>query len=163
MSNLIAPVNYAYNDPEVLSAGVAASVQIYKGGALEWTALGYVQPYNPADQLPFAGFADEGTVMNISGINANTVGTTNGWATIKVRRKGMVWIPYSSGSIANVGQVLYMSDDNTVSLTQVGLSLGIIKGYENGALGVDVTGYTSTYLAGGMFQLLVPVSKQVTE
>lgn len=52
---------------------------------------------------------------------------------------GRIWIAYSSAAQSHVGQLLYITDDNTITTTAtVGLTpAGLAVGYKSGSLLVD--------------------------
>jgi hypothetical protein len=145
MTNLTYPIDIPERQGKTVKRGVAAGVPIFKGGLLELNVRGYVQPFCPTDNLPFAGIAAEGSIVPISPLQATLVGTTGGWATVAVEITGLHKFAYAAASVTNINSLVYTAgDDNTISLTENGQPIGIVQDYESGYLWVNITGFASS-------------------
>ena len=98
--NGIEPV---FNDLPVLTA-----IVIYAGAALGHSG-GYARQFADGDE--FCGFAVEGA--------DNTAGAS-GAITVKTRSKGAIEIPVTGADATKLGDVVYLTDSNTFSLTDSG-------------------------------------------
>lgn len=141
MGYLAAPLDVVRREGDTIIRPVKASATIYKGAFVESNG-GYMQRWGNTTNK-FAGVAESGTNIPISGVGAGVVGTVDGWTAIPVRRKGLVKIAYSSAAISDLGSKVYATDDNTITLVDGGsyIQIGVVADYEAGYLWVDITGY----------------------
>ncbi len=107
MTALAGDRNTARTIGEIGSCGVAATEKIYKGGMVETDANGYAIAAAGSAASTFAGVARD-TVDNTSG--------ANGAETAEILRTGTYKYAASGMSQANVGDDLYVVDDQTVGL-----------------------------------------------
>jgi len=127
----------------------AASAVIYKGGAVG-DSSGYARALTAGD--PFRGFADAKVDNSVDG---GAAGAKN----VDVKTEGYMQVEISSVAITDVGKPVYMSDDDTFTLTETSNSLvGYVYRYvttdtcvikfgiktQLGALEVATTGATTT-------------------
>jgi hypothetical protein len=140
MCALSADRNTAYRDGIELEFPVKAAAKIYAGSmvCLEG-ASGYAIPAADASGNQFIGVALE---------QADNTGAGNGAITVRVRRTGVFEFAASSIAQAQVGDVMYIVDDQTVDETNPGNSViaGRLVKYVSATKGwVDIT--LGTYLA----------------
>ena len=102
---------------------VVASDIIYEGSAVGDNASGYARPLVAAD--PFLGFAEQ-----MADNSAGVAGAIN----VRVRERGKVVAPVTGVTgVGDVGALVYMSDDDTYTLTSTSNSLvGTITRYNSG-------------------------------
>lgn len=101
----------------VLQQFPVAVAKIYKGSLVALNAAGFVKPAAAGDKR-VVGVAYE-TVDNASG--------AAGDLTIRVWREGTFEVNGSGLTQANVGDLVYVTDDNTVTLTATGsIVVGVI-------------------------------------
>jgi hypothetical protein len=102
----------AANKPRTYELGdyndlpVASSTTIYEGSAVGDNASGYMRPLEAGD--PFRGFADA---------KADNSDGTEGEIDVRVIQSGRIVATFSSIAITNVEDDVYMSDDDTFTLT----------------------------------------------
>lgn len=88
---------------------VAASAVIFKGAIVMGNASGFLAPMNPAVGITFQGMAYE---------KADNTGGANADINCKLLREGLFEMAGSGFTQADIGKVVYASDDQTVSDTQ---------------------------------------------
>ena len=145
MSYLSVPLDYMTREAKYVYRGAKANTPIFKGGFLELNG-GYVQPLVNGSGNNFAGIAEEGTIVPISPLPTTLVGTTDGWAVVKVLRAGQLTrLPFSGAAITNLGSEVFTTDDHTITVTDGGsyTKIGKAVDYEPGFLWVDITGYAA--------------------
>jgi len=145
MGYLATSLDYMSRDNKYVYRGAKANTPIFKGGFLELNG-GYVQPLVNGSGNKFAGIAEEGTIVPISPLPTTLVGTTDGWAVVKVLRAGqLLRLPLSTAAITDVGSEIFTSDDHTITITDGGsyTKIGKVVDYEPGFLWVDITGYAA--------------------
>lgn len=98
----------------VLNYAVVASDIIYQGALLEVAASGYVQPAGVGSGLQFAGLALE---------KADNSSGSAGDVTCKTLVGGFIEHDVASTTIANIGDPVYASDDQTLTLVSTGNAL----------------------------------------
>ena len=98
---------------------VAATTEIFEGSAVGDNGSGYAIKLTAGD--PFRGFAIE---------NTDNSGGDAGDINVRVLTKGCLQATITSVAITDVGSNVYMSDDNTFTLTAGSNSLvGVVKRY----------------------------------
>lgn len=102
---------------------VIASDIIYEGAAVGDNASGYARPLQAAD--PFLGFAEQ-KVDNSAG--------AAGALSVRVTERGKLVVPVVGATgVGDVGTAVYMSDDDTFTLTSTSNSLiGKVGRYVSG-------------------------------
>jgi len=88
---------------------VSAAVKIYKGALLKVTAAGFASPCAAEAGAFYAGVAYES--------KDNTLGAS-GDLKVRVERKRAFEMTGAGFAQANLGEKVYASDDNTISLVQ---------------------------------------------
>lgn len=121
-----------YKQGVELGAPVAASTTIYGGSLVMANASGYAVPGADTASCKFLGVAQERVV------NAGA----NGAKTVSVRRTGVHYFAASGMAITNVGDDVYLVDDQTVGLvatTTNDIKCGKIAEFVSASLvGVDI-------------------------
>lgn len=109
-------------DDELTTYPVKASTKIYKGALVGVDASGYVTPAAPTSKR-VCGVAYE-TVDNSGG--------SNGLLNIRVIRKGSFQFNTSGLTIANIGDKVYVTDDNTVQTSSTStIQVGVVTEFIN--------------------------------
>ena len=88
---------------------VAGSALIFKGAIVMGNASGFLAPMSPAVDITFQGMAYE---------KADNSNGSAGDINCKLLREGLFEMAGSGFTQADVGKVVYASDDQTVSTTQ---------------------------------------------
>ena len=101
----------------ILQLFPVAAVKIYKGALVALNASGYAKPAAAGDKR----------VVGIAFEQADNAGGAAGAKTIRVWRQGTFELNSSGLTQANVGDLVYVTDDNTVTLTAAGsIVVGVI-------------------------------------
>jgi hypothetical protein len=117
MANLTAAREDLRKDDDLIAFQVKAATTIFKGAIVGVDATGYAKPAAPADKR-IVGIAYEGS--------NNTIGA-NGATLVRVSRKGSVVLNATGITQANIGDKVYVTDDNTVTTTATGsIQVGVI-------------------------------------
>lgn len=101
----------AHEGGDFRTLGVAAGKKVFAGSLVLANANGLVEPGTPAVGLTCLGRAE---------YQADNSGGADGAITVKVRRGIHNWQSGAGGdaiTIANIGQTVYVIDDQTVGLT----------------------------------------------
>lgn len=110
-----------FNDLEVVAGGV-----IFEGSAVGDAGAGFVRALQAAD--PFRGFALR---------KADNANGANGGKTVRLQHDGRVELDIGSLVVADIGQPVYASDDNTFTLTAAGNSkIGTVYRFVSSGRGV---------------------------
>ncbi len=113
MATLAANSPRAYEVGDINEIPVIASDIIYEGAAVGDNASGYARPLAAAD--PFLGFAEE-KVDNSAG--------AAGALSVRVKERGKIAASVTGVTgVGDVGTAVYMSDDDTFTLTSTSNSL----------------------------------------
>lgn len=108
-----------------LAFDVVADDCIYGGSLAAVNAAGYLNPGSDTAALIFAGVAME---------RADNTGGAAGDISCRVRRKGVFLLAIAAATIANIGDDVYLVDDQTVGLaatTTNDIKCGTIWGVES--------------------------------
>ena len=128
MTALAAPADRPWRAGDVAIVGLAAATRIWHGSVIEMSA-GYATPGTLGAGKRYFGVALE-TVDNRTG--------AAGDRTIKVRRRGAVYMQFMSGDKPAIGDLAYLVDDSTVRATSGGNSaLGRVVGADDDGVWVD--------------------------
>ena len=128
MTALSAPADRPWRAGDVAIVGVAAATRIFHGGVIEVSA-GYATPGTLGSTKRYFGVALE-TVDNRTG--------AAGDRTVKVRRRGAVYMQFTAGDKPGIGDLAYLVDDSTVRATAGGNSaLGRVVGADDDGVWVD--------------------------
>lgn len=95
-----------YIDQELRSLQVAASAHVFKGALVGVTTGGYARPLSGGDL--FAGIAYE---------EVDNSGGSNGAKSVRIYTLGDFGHALGGATIANVGDAVYASADDTLTLT----------------------------------------------
>jgi len=90
-----------------MSIPVKTGVTIYKGAHVVTDATGYAIPLAVTGAVQYVGRAQEQVV------NAGASGSVN----VKVMRQGIVWVPFTSAAVTDLGFLLWATADDTATLT----------------------------------------------
>ena len=116
MTYLTASIEDFRKDDELVAYPVKAATQIYKGALVSVDATGYAKPAAPGDKR-IVGVAYES--------RNNTA--ANGAFVIRVWRKGTFTFSSTGIAVTNIGDKVYVTDDNNVTLTATGsIIVGVI-------------------------------------
>ena len=143
MANATGPLNTIVREGDLMPLALAA-VKVYHGAAAAVVSgVGYGTPLVAASTttLIFVGVFTE--------TKDNTAGTAGGVFTT-IRRKGAVLFSQTGTTItaANIGNVAYFSDDNTITLATGTIYAGIIVAVDaSGGVWVDITTAVQPYSA----------------
>jgi len=107
MTALTEDRNTQRKDGELIPLPVVADDCIYGGSLVAVNADGYLNPGSDTAGLIFAGVADA---------RADNTGGAAGDITCNVRRRGCYLFAIAAATQANVGDVVYLVDDQTVGL-----------------------------------------------
>lgn len=116
MANLTASREDSRKEDKLLSLPVKAATTIYKGALVSVDATGYAKPAAPADK-------------RVMGVAYETIANTgaSGALIIRVIREGSVQLNGAALAITNVGDKVYVTDDNTVTTVAAGsIQVGVI-------------------------------------
>lgn len=128
MTALAAPADRPWRAGDVAIVGVAASTRIHQGGIVELTG-GHAAPATAAAGKRYFGVALE-SVDNRTG--------PAGARTVRVRRRGAVYMQFSAGHKPAVGAIAYLDDDSTVGDQAGGhTALGLVVGADDDGVWVD--------------------------
>lgn len=111
----------------------------YKGALLIVDADGKAAvPSDTADLIP-AGILT-GIYSDGDRVDAKTIGASN---TVKaVFKRGLVWLPFSGAAQSDVGEIFYISADDTLTQTAGSKTVGIRAiGFKTGYLKFDLRFY----------------------
>ena len=117
--------NTPRKDGVEIALPVVADDCIYGGSLVAVNAAGYLNPGSDTVGLIFAGVASE---------RADNTGGAAGDIDCKVRRKGMHLFAIAAATVANLGDAVYLVDDQTVGLaatTTNDIKCGTIWGIES--------------------------------
>jgi len=121
MGALTTGTNRKKKEGDLLALTVKNANNIYKGAAVCVGADGYLIPGADTAGLIFAGVAYE----SVAG---------NGTLKCRVERKGLFLFAIAAATIANIGDAVFLADDNTVALA-AGVSnaiyCGVISAFES--------------------------------
>ena len=113
MTTLAADTPRTYEVGDIGEIPVIASDIIYEGSAVGDNASGYARPLVAAD--PFLGFAEQ---------NVDNSAGAAGAKTVRVKERGKIVVPVTGVTgVGDIGTAVYMSDDNTFTLTSTSNSL----------------------------------------
>ena len=135
---------------QVASHKLAASTTIYNGTMVSLNASGYLISATGAATETFAGIADQGT--------DNSAGSAGDLSCI-VRKVGTFEMVCSGLTIADIGKDLYLTDNQTVTLTPGTMRVGklaFFKSATNAPLAIDLEGGLDSVAAlapGSLFVL----------
>ena len=103
------------------SYGVAASAQIWKGGAVGINAAGFASAYAPGANVKFGGFALE------DALGTSTAGAVN----VEVASEGLIVLNVSGIGRGDLGGRVYMTNDNDAQKAKPtnGTSIGTVDQY----------------------------------
>lgn len=109
-------------------------VTFYKGALLVFNASGHLTlPTNAAGQIPagvWTGFGLD--------IGADSLTTAEDEHPDSEVIQGLVWVPFADASQANVGTLMYLDDDETVTATAGDRDQAVrVKAFTDGYLLVD--------------------------
>lgn len=104
MSNLTASRDDLRKDDELIAFPVKTGVTIYKGALVGVDSTGYAKPAATTDKR-IVGVAYETVAAGAS---------ASGTFTVRVYRKGTFQFNGSGLAVTNVGDKVYVTDDNTV-------------------------------------------------
>lgn len=95
-------------------------------------------PSDTADLIPigiFTGVTDDG-----DRVDAKTIGASN---TVKgTFKRGMVWLPFATAAQSDVGEIFYISADDTLTQTAGAKTVGLRAiGFKSGHLLFDLRYY----------------------
>jgi hypothetical protein len=107
MAALTADRNTHWAEGDIRGYKVAASTKIYAGSLVALNASGYAVPGADTASFKFLGVAHE-YIDNSSG--------ANGDKTVTVRRKGIHRFAAAGMAITNIGDAVYLVNDQTVGL-----------------------------------------------
>jgi len=127
MTALSSPYDARRKDGSLLASAMAAEARIYKGGLITVaTATGLAQPGTDGAGLVFAGVAYE---------SADNTGGAAGARTVRILKTGVYTYAKTGASQTNVGKVVFLVDDNTVSIaaTTNNIACGIVVGVPDGS------------------------------
>jgi hypothetical protein len=111
----------------------------YAGGLYIVDANGKAAvPSDTADLIPigvFTGITDDG-----DRVDAKTIGASN---TVKgTFKRGMVWLPFATAAQSDVGEIFYVSADDTLTQTAGSKTVGLRAiGFKSGYLLFDLRYY----------------------
>lgn len=127
MTALNTDINRIFETPEDSNAvAVAANAKIYQGALVGLTTAGYGRPLQSGDTA--AGFAKD---------NVDNTDGSDGDRIAEVKAKGKVSLFISGLTIADVGNKVYATDDNTFTLTSTSASLiGKVVRFEKADYGI---------------------------
>lgn len=126
---------------------VAPGEQIWRGGLVAVNASGQLQRIQTSGSVAFAGIADQDCNNTASSVAGPVIEAKRGWWRLAV----------SGASYANIGQNVYASDDNTLSLSSAETGVFALGGSDTGtrvpasitvAAGSKVGVYNGTVLSG---------------
>ena len=141
MGYLSGSLNLAYRSPEFVKRTIYTGATIYKGAFCELRSDGYLNRWQNDGSAKFAGVAEESTIAVLSGTSPGANGGSSPVSKIKVKRTGLVRVPFTGAAIGNVGNSAYIStDDQTVNVSS-GTQIGVVVDWESGYLWIDITGY----------------------
>ena len=135
MAALTANLEVIKKQGVLVSHPVVADDIIFKGAMVKHNAAGYLAPMAAEVGAQFAGFAFE-KKDNTGGAAADV--------SCLVEKDGMYLLTVTGFSIADVGSVVYASDDQTVSVTQGSneLAVGIVSQFVSATqVWVKIDGY----------------------
>lgn len=128
MTALSAPADRPWRAGDVATVGVAAATRIFHGGVIE-TSADHATPATAGTNKRYFGVALE-TVDNRTG--------AAGARTVKVRRRGAVYMQFLDGDKPGIGDLAYLVDDSTVCATESGKSaLGRVVDADDDGVWVD--------------------------
>jgi hypothetical protein len=143
MSALTAPYDTRRKDGELQHYPVATNTKCFKGGMAVVNASGYVQPAADAASVIFVGVfadnADNGNGDIQPGMIEPSIGSpspnlpsgiaqgTQGAINARVYKTGAYVFGLASAAQADVGAVVYVTDDNNVALS--GTVHNVVCGY----------------------------------
>lgn len=117
MANQTASRDDQRKDDDLLAYQVKASTKIYKGSAVSVDSSGYVVPA-------------VGTAKRVVGVAYETVDNSSGASgalSVRVWRKGSFVFNTSGLTVANIGDKVYVTDDNTVQTSATStIQVGVI-------------------------------------
>lgn len=129
MTALAAAADRPWRSGEETIVGVAAAVRIHQGGIVEIVG-GYARSATKAQDKRYFGAALTGA--------DNRTGAA-GDLSVRVRRRGVVYMQVVSGSVPSVGAIAYLEDDSTVHDAAGGRSaLGRVVGSDDDGVWVDM-------------------------
>jgi hypothetical protein len=126
---------------------IAPGEQIWRGGLLAVNSAGQAQRIQTAGSLQFIGIADQDYNNTASGVAGPLIEA----------KRGTWRLPVSGASFPNLGQNVYASDDNTLSLTNAETGVFALGGSDTGtrvpasvtvAAGSKVGVYNGVVLSG---------------
>jgi hypothetical protein len=99
-----------------------ATYNIFKGGAVTLDTSGYARPGANTAAFRFVGVASEQYHQ--------TATASDGTNSIKVWRRGLFSFVASSAAITDIGRPVWLTDDQTVSLTQTNVGpIGVVADF----------------------------------
>lgn len=120
MTALSADRKVERKDGLVKSYKVKAGQQIYMGAMVVVKADGYA----------YAGVNEAGA-MFVGVAMENVLGVTDGVERVRVHRKGLHKLVGSSLGIANINDVVYLSDDQTISTSATNVKVGVLVDFDS--------------------------------
>lgn len=129
MTALSAPADRPWRGGDVAVVGVAAATRLWHGGVLEMSGGHAVAATSGASKRYF-GVALE-SVDNRTG--------AAGDRTVKARRRGAVYMQFTSGHKPAVGAIAYLDDDSTVTAASGSrTALGLVIASDDDGVWVDL-------------------------
>ena len=126
-------------DQDVVDLLFADSDIYYAGGLYVVDADGKAAvPSNTGDLIPIGIFTGE--CSDGDRVDAKTIGASN---TVKgVFKRGLVWFPFSGAAQSDVGEIFYISADDTLTQTAGNKTVGLRAiGFKSGYLLFDLRYY----------------------
>lgn len=111
MTALTASVAREEKESKLLSLPVAANAIIFRGALVKINAAGYVEPCATESGAVFAGTAREGV---------DATGAASGDYSVLVEERNSFYVAAAGIVAADLGKLVYASDDNTVALVDSG-------------------------------------------
>jgi len=117
MANLTASREDMRKNDDLVAYPVKAATTIFKGALVAVDATGYAKPAAPADKR----------VVGVAYESGNNSTGASGAITARVSRIASIQLNTAGLTIANVGDKVYVTDDNTVTTVAAGsILVGVI-------------------------------------